>query len=60
MYLSLDFIKKQKLYGDYFKWLPFDYHSFVVVSFLTVKFVFSSPIENSLGAIAIVTGINCD
>jgi len=30
MYLSLDFIKKQKLYGDYFKWLPFDYYSFVV------------------------------
>ena len=67
MYLSLDYIKKQKLYGDYFKWLPFDYHSFVVVSFLTVKFhylswlgfsfIFSSPIENGPGAVAIVTGI---
>ncbi|XP_024391220.1 uncharacterized protein [Physcomitrium patens] len=30
MYLSLDFIKDRNLYASSFKWLPFDYHFFVV------------------------------
>ncbi|KAG0565263.1 hypothetical protein KC19_8G177500 [Ceratodon purpureus] len=39
MYLSLDSIKKKDLYANSFKWLPFDYHSFVVGLMLVYPFL---------------------
>lgn len=39
MYLSLDVIKKRHLYANTFKWLPFDYHSFVVWIMIVYPFL---------------------